>query len=536
MSKKIKIIPLGGLEEVGENCIAIEYGKDIIVIDLGLGFPSFELPGVKWLLPSIDYLQKNKNKIKALIITHGHLDHIGGVPYLWKKIGKPPVYATNLTIALLRERLKEEKIFGVKFFEIKDKGKFRLGSNFTITPFHVVHNIPESVGFIIKTPIGTLVHTGDWKFDDDPADQPPVDKEFLKQVGDSGVLALMSDSTNAEVPGRTLPEKQVGEKIESIIKNAKDRVIFTSFSSLISRIHQVLDICKKHDRKVAIAGYSIFKTIELVKKINYFEIPDDLIIDLKNINSYPDEKILIIASGTQGEQNSTMTRLSRGDYRRFSIKPTDTIVFSSSAIPGNELPIQRVMDRLIDQGADIIYEPVLGAGVHSSGHACREDLKEMIELIRPKFFIPIEGSNRMLAEHIKIAKKTGLKEKNCFLLDNGESIKMSQNKVTKLKDMHLTPLIVSGGKIRKLQRNVIKERRKLSESGACILSEKKSGKVEIIFLGLYVEDKIIKESAKKAKRLIKKYGKDKKGRQEVKKRFSDFLLSKVGKKPIVVVF
>ncbi|HKL17036.1 MAG TPA: ribonuclease J [Patescibacteria group bacterium] len=536
MKKTIKIIPLGGLEEVGKNCIAIEYSNDIIVVDLGVGFPSFELPGVKWLLPSIDYLEKNKKKIKALLITHGHLDHIGGVPYLWERLGKPPIYATDLTIALLRERLKDENVFGAKFFKISPKQKFRLGSNFAITPFNVVHNIPESVGFVIKTPIGTLVHTGDWKFDDDPTDQPVVDKSFLKKVGNEKVLALMSDSTNAIVPGRTLPEKKVGETIEKIIVNAKARVIFTSFSTLVSRIHQVLDICKKNNRKVAIAGFSIVKMVRLVKELNYFDIPDDLIIDLKSIHSYPDKNILIIASGTQGEPNSTMTRVANREHSDIKVKPDDTIVFSSSAIPGNELSIHKVMDRLIDQGAEIIYKPVLGAGVHSSGHACKEGLREMLDLIRPKFFIPIEGGNRMQVEHIKLAKESGVKEKNCFLLNNGDTIEMSQNKVTFLDKKKLTPLIVSGGKVKKLKRNIIKERRELAESGICILSQQESKNVEVLFLGLFVEDRIIKAASKKAKRLMKKYGTNKKGREQIKKRFGDFLLSKLGKKPIVVVF
>ena len=533
--KKLRLIPLGGVEEVGKNCTVVEYGDDIIVIDLGFDFPGPDLPGVDFILPDISYLEKNKEKIKGLVITHGHLDHIGAIPYYLGKINNPPIFSAPLTLGLIQDHLLEASLGRrLKLNTIKPNQSFSLGV-FEITPFRVVHNIPDSFGLIIKTPLGTIIHTGDFKIDDNPADQKPLQKDKLKALAKKGVLALLSDSTNAALPGHSVPEKEVGKIIDQIVKEASGRVIFTTFSTLISRIQQIIQACQKQGRKLALVGMSMKKTTAIAQNLGYLNAFPGLFIDVKEINKYPDRRIVILAAGAQGVEGSSMARISENEHWFVKIKKGDTAVLSSSAIPGNELAIQQMMDGLVNQGAKVIYRAVLGSGVHSSGHAFQDELKQMIELVKPKFFIPIEGQHYMQAAHIELAKNLGIKEQNCFMLYNGQILEIDQYQAKILKKKLASLFIaVEGKKVKFLNQEILKTRNKMAEAGVCFIAMFQR-KIQINFQGLILDDQMAGEIKNKARRLIERYGRKNNAKSKIQTSLSDFILNKTGKKPLVVL-
>ena len=537
---KLKIIPLGGVEEVGKNCTVFECGPDIIVVDMGFDFSGPDLPGVDFILPDISYLERNKSRIRGIVITHGHLDHIGAIPYLVKRLGNPPIFGTKLTIGLIQGRLEEDGVRYEKTTVIEPDKPFSLGI-FKIDPFHVVHNIPDSLGLAIKTPSGVIIHTGDFKFDESPVDQQPINKQKLRNFAKQGVIALLSDSTNATLPGRVVSEKKVGQVVTSIIADAKGRIIFTTFSTLISRIQQVINACQRYGRKIAIAGLSIKKSIAIAEKLGYLTIPPELFIDPEKVRDYPDRELLILAGGAQGVEGSSIVRMAQGEHRLIKIRTTDTVVFSSSAIPGNELAIHKVMNGIIDQGAKIIYQPVLGLGVHSSGHAFQEDLKEMLKLTRPRFFIPIEGEHYMQAAHIELARSTGIKEENCFMLRNGQILEIDERARAQILPKKVVGLfiVVEGKRVRILKEKIFILRRKMAESGICVIGlcyrEKYVPEIKLDFQGLVLEDEIVAETKNKVKRLIQKYGLAAESRKKIEASIGDFLLNKIGKQPLVVI-
>ena len=535
MIKKLRIIPLGGIEEVGKNCTVLEYGDDIVVIDLGIDFPGPDLPGIDHILPDITYLEQNKERIKGLVITHGHLDHIGAISYYLHKIGNPPIFTTPLTWGLISDRLSEVGLGrGINPNLMKPNQGFSLGV-FKITPFRVVHNIPDSLGLIIETPVGIIVHTGDFKIDDNPDDQKPLHKEKLKEWSKKGVLALMSDSTNATLPGHSVPEKQVGRIIEQIIKDAPKRIIFTTFSSLISRIQQIVRACEKQGKKIALVGMSMQKTVRIAQRLGYLNIPPGMLVDHKEVNKYADQEILILSAGAQGVEGSSMARISENKHWSIRIKKGDTVVFSSSAVPGNELAITSMMDGLVNQGAKIIYRSVLGSGVHSSGHAFQDELKEMIRLVRPKFFIPTEGQHYMHASHIELAKSLGIKEENCFMLYNGQTLELDQYQARILKKKLPSLFIaVEGNQIRVLDKDAVRSRNKIAETGVCFISIAQK-KVQLVFHGLTVDNRVVEEIKKKARKLVERYGKKKNAKNKIKTSLSDFILNRTGKKPLVIL-
>jgi len=549
---KLRIIPLGGVEEVGKNCMALELLEsnqkqgDIIVIDMGLDFPGPDLLGVDYVLPDITYLEENKNRIKGLVITHGHLDHIGAVSYFLRKLGNPPIFATPLTIGLTEDRLLEFGIQDARFNTIKSEKTFNLG-NFSITPFSVVHNIPDSVGLIIKTPIGTIVHTGDFKFDKSPLDQKPINENLLRKVGDDKVLALLSDSTNAALPGKVVSEQEVGQITYSLIKSIKGRIIFTTFASLISRIQQAINACEKCNRKVALVGMSVKKTVAIAQSLGYLKIPHKMIVDITETNKMSPQKVLVIAGGSQGVEGSSMDRIAQNIHRLVRIKQGDTVIFSSSTVPGNELAVVGVMNGLVDQGAEVIFRRVLGSGIHSSGHAKQDGLLKMISLIRPKFFMPIEGAHYMQADHIKLAESFGIKKENCFMLKNGEILEINeQEKAHKLPDQRVSHsvVVVEGNKIEPLNEKVLKDRKKLAESGICFVSVSavRFGKkinpginIKVTCQGVELGDELISDLIAKAKKLIQRHGLKPGSEHKMGTSLSDLILSRNGKKPIVIV-
>ena len=549
---KLRIIPLGGVEEVGKNCMALELLQsnqkqgDIIIIDMGLDFPGPDLLGVDYVLPDITYLEENKNRIKGLVITHGHLDHIGAVSYFLKRLGNPPIFATPLTIGLTEDRLLEFGIQDAKFNTIKSEKTFNLG-DFSITPFSVVHNIPDSVGLIIKTPIGTIVHTGDFKFDKSPLDQKPINEKLLKRVGNEKVLALLSDSTNAALPGKVVSEKEVGEMTYSLIKSIKGRIIFTTFASLVSRIQQAINACQKCNRKVALVGMSVKKTVAIAQSLGYLKIPHKMIVDITELNKMPPHKTLIIAGGSQGVEGSSMDRIAQNIHRLVRIKKGDTVIFSSSTVPGNELAVTGVMNGLVDQGAEVIFRRILGSGIHSSGHAKQEGLLKMLSLIRPKFFMPIEGAHYMQAEHIKLAQSSGIKRENCFMLKNGEILEFNeQGQAHKLSHTRMphSIVVVEGQKIEPLNEKVLKDRKKLAKCGICFVSVSsiRAGKkvqaglkINITCQGVELGDELLSDLRFKTKKLIQRHGLKSGSEHKMGNSLSDLILSRNGKKPIVIV-
>ncbi|MBL7053750.1 ribonuclease J [Patescibacteria group bacterium] len=545
--EKLRIIPIGGLEEVGKNCTVFEQIKennvpgDIVVVDMGLDFPGPDMPGVDYILPDISYLRKNKKRIKGLVITHGHLDHIGAIHHLIKEIGNPKIYASKLAIGFIRFYLKEFKIDNVNLVEILDDQSFSLGS-FEITPFHVVHNIPDSFALIIKTKFISIFHTGDFKLDKNPADQTPMNMKRLKQISRQGVDLYMADSTNANIDGTTTPEKEVGRVIDSIVQQSKSRIIFTTFSTLISRISQVIESCKKYNRKIVVVGFSIKKSIVIAERLGFLKIPNGLIKEVKDIKSIPDKNLLILATGAQGEERSAMSNIARGEHRLVRIKKGDTVVFSSSTIPGNELSVHRVINGLVSQGAEIIYRRMLGLGVHSSGHAFGKDLSKMLKIIRPNFFIPVHGEPYMRSTHIKLAKQNNIRESNCFMLKNGSIFEIDEIKNARIlsKEISLTSPVVEGKNIKIISPEIIKQRKIMAEAGICIVSisygkKKNSRNVKVNFLGLSADKQIIMETKQKANALTKKHGTDKKSKEKIALSLSDFILNKTGKKPLVII-
>lgn len=421
----LRVIPLGGLEEVGANMMAYEFDNDIIIVDAGFAFPDETTPGVDYIIPETKYLEDRKDKIRALFITHGHMDHIGAIPYLLAKLGDPPIYTMNLSAGMIKKRLEEFNLQGrVKLNALTVDDVVPVG-NFQVKFFAVNHNIPDSVGLSINTPVGQIIHTGDWKFDHTPINERVTEFHKIATFGGNGVLALMSDSTNATKPGYCISEKEIGVSIERIFAEAKGRIIFASFSSLISRMQQVMDFAAKHNRKVIVTGRSMVNTLETALSLGYLKVQPKLIIKSEQAGKLPDSQILILTTGAQGEEASQLARMSRGEHRSIKISPGDTVVISSSPIPGNERSIVAVLDNLTRQGATVIYNKVLD--IHTSGHAQQEELKLMMQLTKPKFFVPIHGEHHMLAAHSKLAQSIGIPEANCFTLSNGSVLEFNGN-------------------------------------------------------------------------------------------------------------
>lgn len=432
----LKIIPLGGFEEIGRNMTIFEYGDDIIVVDVGLMFPEEEMMGIDYIIPNTEYLKKNKQKIRGVFITHGHYDHIGAIPHVIPDIGNPTIYATELTRAMILKRQEDYKgqtPLNVK--TVRKIDKIPLGTNFKIEFFHVNHSIPDSMGLAIHTPVGTIIHTGDFKFDHSPIGDAPADISKIARLGSEGILALMSDSTDAQTEGYSISESKIYENLEQIFLNAKGRIITATFSSLISRIQQIAELSDKHGRKLAVDGYSMKNNVEIARELGYINAKRSTFIDIKQVKDYPDNKIAIMCTGAQGEGNAVLMRIVNGEHRHVQIHKGDTVIFSSSVIPGNERTVQGLKDTLYKKGAEVIHSKMMD--IHSGGHARQEDLKMMINLIRPKYLIPMHGTYFMRKIHGKLGESVGLKEENIIIGENGRVIefdhqgrgRLSQEKV-----------------------------------------------------------------------------------------------------------
>ncbi|MBE9482161.1 MAG: ribonuclease J [Chloroflexi bacterium] len=466
VKRRLKIIPLGGLSEIGKNMMVIEYEDDIIIIDAGLMFPGADMLGIDIVIPDISYLLERREKIRGIIITHGHEDHIGALPYLLPQLNVP-VYSTKLTNGLISVKLKERKaLTGANLNIVPPGGSVTLGK-FRVEFFPVCHSIPDSVGLIIYTPVGTIVHSGDFKLDYTPVDGKPTDLSRLAQLGAQGVLLLLSDSTYAELPGYTLSERVVGQTLDHVMANAPGRVIVTTFASLVSRIQQVIDSAAKHQRRVVVIGRSMSDTVKMALELGYLNAPEGILARLDEVKGMPHNKVVLVTTGSQGEPTSALVRMANRDHRQVHILRGDTIVLSATPIPGNEALINRTLDNLFKQGAEVLYDKV--AQVHVHGHGSQEELKLMLNLVKPKFFMPIHGAYRHLSIHAKLAESIGIPKENTFVLEDGDILEISPQAGRITGKVSAGNVYVDGLSVGDIGSLVLRNRRMLSKDGIVIV-------------------------------------------------------------------
>ena len=463
---KLKITFLGGVGEIGKNMTALEYGDEIIIVDAGLTFPDEDLPGVDIVIPDMTYLIENKNKIKALLLTHGHEDHIGAVPFFLQQINVP-VYGSRLTLALVENKMKEHPKVKYKAISVKPKNVLKLGS-FSIEFIKVSHSIAGSLALAITTPVGTVVHTGDFKIDYEPIDGIMTDLPRLGEIGRKGVALLLCESTNVCRKGYSMSEKSVGRALDEIIKNhANNRIIVATFASNIHRMQQIMDIAEKYNRKIAFTGRSMINVSEVAMKIGELKFNRENIVDIEKVDKLDDKEVLIMTTGSQGEPMSALTRMAAGEFKSVKIRPNDLVILSASPIPGNEKNVYNVINALYKLGADVIYDEL--ADVHTSGHACQEELKLMHSLVKPKFFIPIHGEYRHLKTHKELAMTLGTEERNILLPSIGMQVELGPNSIREAGFVKAGQRLVDGMGIGDMDSNVLRERKQLAEDGICVV-------------------------------------------------------------------
>jgi ribonuclease J len=545
----LKIIPLGGLEEIGRNMILLEYQEKILILDMGLQFPTEAMPGVDYIIPNVAYLKGKEKNILGVFISHGHYDHIGAIPYLIGEIGNPPIFATSLTKGIIIARQKEfQKAPHLNVIQIKRRDEIKLPP-FTIYSFPQTHNIPDGVGFFIKTPVGNVIYTGDFKFDHTPVGDHPSDIPYLSKLASKGVLVLMSDSTNAEVPGHSLSEKEIQENLEIIFEKSQGRIIAATFASLLSRIQELINLAKKFGRKVAIEGRAMRNYVEIAIKLGFIQIdPQDLIMP-QDVRKFPDKEILIICTGSQGEDDAVLMRLAHKEHRFLSIKRGDTIILSSSIIPGNERAVQELKDLLSWQGAKIYHNQMMD--IHASGHAQEEELKTMINITRPKFFVPVHGTHYMLELHKGIAMEMGIPEENIIVGENGRVIEVTKNKILLSKEkVPAGYVMVDGLGIGDVGEIVLRDRQAMAKDGMFVIVlvvDSVTGKVkqspDIIsrgFVYLRNSQTLLRQTRERAIRIVEKITQAGKPvnwlfvKNKLKEGLGEFLFEKTRRRPMVL--
>ncbi len=464
----LRIIPLGGLNEIGKNMTLYEYGEDMFIVDCGMTFPNAEMPGIDMVIPDFTYAVQHKDRIKGIILTHGHEDHIGGLPYFLKQ-ANIPVYGTKLTLGLVNLKLKEHGLTkSVKLKEVKPGDKVKLGC-FQIEFIHVNHSIPDAVSVAIKTPIGTIVQTGDFKIDATPIDGDMIDLSRFARLGNEGVLALLMDSTNATRPGFTMSESKVGATFSQFFKNAaKKRIVVATFSSNIHRVQQIVDEAVRCKRKVCVSGRSMENVVSIARELGYLKIPEGVLIPLDMIRHYRDDQLVIITTGSQGEPMSALHRMAYNDHRKISVTPNDLIIISATPIPGNEKMVNAVVNELMKLGAQVVYERMYD--VHVSGHACQEELKMMLSLIKPKFFVPVHGEQMHLRKHSELAEELGIKKNNIVIADIGKVIEVTDKKIRMNGEVPAGQVLVDGLGVGDVGSIVLQERKRLSQDGIIVVA------------------------------------------------------------------
>ena len=464
---KLKIIPLGGLHEIGKNITVFEYENEMIVVDCGLSFPEDDMLGVDLVIPDITYLEQNKDKIKGLVITHGHEDHIGSVPYFLKKINVP-IYATKLTVGLIKNKLEEHKLTKTtKLVEVTQGQTIKLGKNFKVEFIRSSHSIPDSVMLAITTPIGTILHTGDFKVDFTPIDGKIMDFGRIAELGNKGILALMSDSTNSERKGFTMSERSVGEVFDKLFLHCTKRIVVATFASNVHRVQQIVNCAVKYNRKIAVCGRSMINMITTARELGYIECPENLFIDIDMIKNYPDENLVIITTGSQGEPMSALTRMAAGDHRKVKITPNDLIIISATPIPGNEKYVSKVIDDLMQIGAEVVYSSL--EDVHVSGHACQEEQKLIIALTKPKYFIPVHGEYRQLIAHSETAQSMGYDKEHIIMMQNGRILEINEDGAELTGTVPSGRVLVDGLGVGDVGNIVLRDRQHLSQDGLIVI-------------------------------------------------------------------
>ncbi|MCL2077610.1 MAG: ribonuclease J [Oscillospiraceae bacterium] len=547
----VKITALGGLGEIGKNLYVFECSNDLFIVDCGLAFPDEDMLGVDIVIPDYTYLEKNRERFRGIILTHGHEDHIGGLPYLLKKINVP-VYGTKLTLGLCEGKLREHGILSqCSLNVIQPRQTVKMGC-MSVEFIRVNHSIPDACALAIHTPAGIIVHTGDFKVDYTPIEGGIIDLARLGELGNRGVLALLSDSTNAERPGYTMSERKVGESFRNIFAAAEGRrVIVATFSSNIHRIQQIIDIATLTDRKIALSGRSMLNVVQKAIELSYVKIPKGLLIDIDQVNKYPPEKIVIVTTGSQGEPLSALTRMSAGDHRQVTITPNDLVVISASPIPGNEKTVGRVINDLMKSGAEVVYESMYD--VHVSGHACQDELKMMLSLVKPRFFIPIHGEYKHMKKHAQIAMGMGIPEENIFILNLGQQLETDSTEMKTVTQVPAGKVLVDGLGVGDVGAVVLRDRKKLAADGIIVIVatiERESGQIlsgpDIVSRGfVYVRES--EELMEKARELmtetIKNSGGNNNGgarlttntiKNNMRDEMSDFMFAKTKRSPMVL--
>ena len=537
----LKVRFLGGVGEIGKNMTALEYGKDIIVIDAGITFPTADMPGIDLVAPDVTYLVQNKDRIRGVVLTHGHEDHIGGLPYLLKEINVP-VYGTKLTLMLCEHKLKEQKILDCNLNCVKPSSSIKLGS-FTVEFIHVNHSIPGSCALAISTPVGMVVHSGDFKVDLTPISGQMTDMTRLSEIGKKGVTLLMCESTNVEQEGYTMSEHVVGETLDRLfVDNVKRRIIIATFATNVHRIQQIIDLAVKHKRKVAFSGRSMLNVVEAASKVGEISIPSDVVIDIERIKNVADKDLVIISTGSQGEPMSALTRMASGDYNQVQVGSNDTIIISASPIPGNEKSVYQVINNLYRKGAEVVYKSI--TKIHVSGHACQEELKMLQTLLKPKFFIPVHGEYRHLKKHCRLAKQLGLKESNMLIAEIGDTIEITEKTMRRGEQFQAGTRYIDGLSIDDTE-SVVRDRKHLAEDGlivaVCCVSED-SGEIlqepDIINRGSLLTDEQVQEVKNIVIRVISSF--DVKSsdlgdiRNTIRKQLRNYILKKTKKSPMII--
>jgi ribonuclease J len=543
MNTKLRIIPLGGCGEIGKNMTVIEYEDEILVIDAGIMFPQNDMLGVDAIIPDYKYLLDRLDNIVAVLITHGHEDHVGALPHVMRDINAP-IYATPLTAGLIdvkmrRSSLKKE----VQLITFEAGDVLKLGQHFTVEPFHVAHSIPDCVGFGITCPAGLVVHTGDYKFDHTPADGWPPDFAKLAEFSQRGVLCLLADSTNADRPGWTKSERDIELAFDKMFRDAPGRIIVASFASLISRIQLVADTAERYGRYLAITGRSMRDNAKMAMDLGYLKIDEATLIDIGDISSLPPQRVVIMATGAQGEPSAVMGRLARGNHNRLQIEEGDTIVLSAHAIPGNEELVYRTINQMFRRGANVLYENI--ADVHVSGHASQEEMKLMINLVRPKYLLPVHGELRHLKQHAVMAQELGIPAENIAIIENGTPLEMSEDSLEIMPRMRGGYIFVDGDSVGEIDWPVLRDREKLAQGGLFFAviglngSGQMVGQPEIIsrgFIDRRDEEKLMEEAKAKIDQIVKQFAGQSQGLdKKIEDALSRYLYAETGRRPIVQV-
>ncbi len=550
---KLRIMCLGGLEEVGRNMTVMEYDDDIIIIDMGLQFPEEDMPGIDYIIPDISYLKNKTDKIRGVIITHGHYDHIGAIPHLIGQLGNPPIFTGKLTAGLIRKRCEEfRQCPKLNIAEINETSSLQLGKAFKVEFLRVNHSIPDSFAVVANTPIGVIIHTGDFKIDYSPVNDKPADLNRIAQIGGRGVLLLMSDSTDSTESGYQISESSIGDEIDKLFEKITGRIIIGTFASQLSRIQKIFDLAHKHGRKIYLQGRSMNGNVEIAHQIGYLKFNPRILIRDAELRQSPDDKIIILGTGAQAEANAFLMRVVNREHRLISLKPGDTVIFSSSIIPGNERTIQNLKDMIVRQGAKVIHYIMMD--VHAGGHAKQEDLKLMMRLLKPGYFLPIEGSHYMLRAHAELAEQVGIAKENIFVADNGQIIEFSkrgEETVGRLTEEKAPTdyVMVDGLGVGDVSNIVLRDRRVMSEDGMIVViatidskTGEPIGNPDIISRGfVYMKEnrELIESTRMRVKKIVKEHdprvpANDDYIKNKIRNDVGQFLFSKTKRRPMVL--